>query len=217
MSQTHSVPDGAFTDMGSVQASGGNRSFERPMHVFEVILEMKYEKSRKNNYGTVVRKGILDVLYAPATFADGKVVQVGGLPTLAEIPMAQPRIGEEVTDYFDMNKDYAKPALKLMLSRVFGVDPSIIDEKITLMSLDSMQPCFGIVMESRKTDRMNREKTRAHTRTEYLRRVPVAEIADKISDDAGAYLARIFKSTPAEAVAKMMESEAQLVAMLGGK
>lgn len=218
MTSQHTVPPGAFTGINSVQPAGGTRVFDRPMHVLEILLELSHEKSRKQTFAAVLRKGVVEVISAPQTWADGKIVEIGGAKVPATVPMPQPRVGDEFTDYMDLSKDYSLPSLKLAMGRIFGVDPNTIQDPHVAMAFGPGQPCFGIVMESRKVERPNKINTVVYTRTDYVRRVPVAELADRLTPEGEAYLARLFKVTKAEeAIAKMLESEAQLVAALGAK
>jgi hypothetical protein len=179
----YSIPSGLFGRINETRAAGGTRVFERPMHVLERIDEVRVEKRRNGTNAVAILKTVVHVFGCPDFWADGKKGN--------NVPMPKPRVGDQFTEYFTLDKDWAWASLKTAVGSFFGTDPDLVTDEIVERAAGEGQPCAGIIMESRKIERAAKDEKSSvvYTRCGYVRPWTATEVAPLIQDDEKAVAA----------------------------
>ncbi len=175
----YAVPDGAFSKLDKATGSFGAANYERAGRYVSRIDEVRFVDKRKGGTGIAIVKTILAVLRAPdpATMANGPAHTVG----------------EQVTDFIDMGKDYGPDALCSFIACCFQpLMPALTAAAVTAehgeKACSASQPCAGLILETDGVEQQNQNKTVTYVRISYKRVVGAIELANILPAEGVAIL-----------------------------
>lgn len=174
MVREYSAPEGAFGCIDEAKAFGSGNPYLRLGRFYVKIDELIFHKKRKGGHAVIANFTIAKVISSPDMWHDGN-------PKGEPVKMVKHVVGEKVTDFMDLSKDYGPGACKDLVSKAFEVPFDSVKAANMELATGPGQPLRNIVLECSASEKANKAGDKMYTRVEYARRVPAAELADVLS------------------------------------